>query len=447
MADSDSIHDLLVRGIAAAKSNLPQDAEEARYFLKWVLRSEGASFDEQAEAWLWLSQVEDDPAQKRECLENVLAINPGDPLARRGLAILNGQLNPQAVTQPIGPDKPIEAESATKTRRYVCPRCGGAMAFDPDRKQLTCGYCGNHMYEYDALQQGAVAPVEEQDFFAALPTEKAHAWELASTHTLNCQSCGAHFTLPPRALAGACPFCGSPHVIEAATTDQLIQPEGVLPFQFDADTAAKHLREWLSGQHFKPGDLDQRAAIQKPRGVYLPFWTFDLSGQMNWHAEIAEQRGRYAEWVPRDDIEIVLHDDLLIAASHSVSIDLLEQLDEFNTQALEQYSSDLLADWSAEIYQVSMADASLVARQRALKLAKEHVGHVKLAGQNFRNLQFNTAGVVIESFKLVLLPIWLSSYRYKDRPYVMAVNGQTAKVTGRIPRSGWQKTLAGIFGS
>ena len=71
-----------MRGIAAAKSNQPQDKDEARYFLNWVLRSSDAPLDDQAEAWLWLSQVEDDPVKKRDCLENVLAIDPGNPLAR-----------------------------------------------------------------------------------------------------------------------------------------------------------------------------------------------------------------------------------------------------------------------------------------------------------------------------------------------------------------------------
>ncbi|HZY44319.1 MAG TPA: TFIIB-type zinc ribbon-containing protein [Anaerolineae bacterium] len=445
MIDSDSIHDLLVRGIAAAKSNQPQDKEEARYFLNWALRSDGISYEQQAEAWLWLSQVEDAPAKKRDCLENVLAIDPGNPLARRGLLILAGQLKPEDVTNPIGPDQPIETSSAPKTRRYVCPRCGGSLAFDPNRKQLTCAYCGNHLYEYDAIQQGALAPIEEQNFIATLSTRKAHIWELASAHTLHCQSCGAHFTLPPTAISGACPFCASPQVIESAADDQLLQPEGVLPFQFDADAALKHAHHWLSAQRFRPDDLERRSAIQKPHGLYLPFWTFDLGGQMNWHAEIAEQRGRYTEWVPRTDLYIVLHDDLLVPGSHSVPIDLIEPIADFNTTALQPYSADLLADWSAEIYQVSLADASLVARQRAVQFAKKQIEHVNLAGERMRNLQLNSTGIVIESFKLVLLPVWIGSYQYQSRSYRIALNGQTAKGTGQIPRSGWQKTLSNIF--
>ena len=142
----------------------------------------------------------------------------------------------------------------------------------------------------------------------------------------------------------------------------------------------------------------------------------------------------------------MLHDDLLVPATHSVPIDLLEQQTDFNTTTLQPYSSDLLADWSAEIYQISMADASLVVRQRALKLARERVLHLKLAGEQVRNLQFNSTGMVIESFKLVLLPVWIGSYRYADRQQPIIVNGQTGKVSGRVTRNRWQKMLSGIFG-
>jgi hypothetical protein len=54
--------------------------------------------------------------------------------------------------------------------------------------------------------------------------------------------------------------------------------------------------------------------------------------------------------------------------------------------------------------------------------------------------------LIIESYRLVLLPVWITSYRYKKESFPVAVNGQTGKVAGHVPRSGWQKALAGFFG-
>ena len=60
---SDSARDLLVRGIAAAKA---QDTDQARFYLEWVLRTD-ASREQKIKAWLWLSEVSEDPDEKRDC--------------------------------------------------------------------------------------------------------------------------------------------------------------------------------------------------------------------------------------------------------------------------------------------------------------------------------------------------------------------------------------------
>jgi hypothetical protein len=43
------------------------------------------------QAWLWLSGAVDDPEDQRTALENVLALNPENPHARYGLAVLDGR--------------------------------------------------------------------------------------------------------------------------------------------------------------------------------------------------------------------------------------------------------------------------------------------------------------------------------------------------------------------
>ncbi len=446
---SETVREFLVRGIAAARTNNPKDIDEARYYLKRAINASDADFDQRAKAWLWLSQLEDDPVKKRDCLENVLAIDPSDPLARRGLAILDGRLKAADVldaAQLSDAARPIEPAAPAKSnvRRYACPKCGGRMAYHAAKRALTCEYCGNHLTEFQAIQQGALVP--EQDFTATLPTAKAHRWELATLRVLKCDGCGANFTLSPTQLSGACPFCGSAHLVETPTSLDLIQPEGVLPFQFEAEGARQFVTQWIDKLKFRPGDLDERAAVSLPRGVYLPCWTFDLGGQLKWHALIGEQRGRQTVWVPRDDVYLVYHDDLIVPASHTVSKDLLDDVLEYETQALIPYSIDLLADQAVEIYQVSLADASLVARQRALKLARDYVLHTSLAGEQVKDFQLNSLGLIVESYKLVLLPLWLTTYRYKNEHYRVAVNGQTGHVAGLAPRSGLQKALAGLFG-
>jgi hypothetical protein len=46
------------------------------------------------------------------------------------------------------------------------------------------------------------------------------------------------------------------------------------------------------------------------------------------------------------------------------------------------------------------------------------------------------------TFKHILLPIWISAYRYQDRVYRFLVNARTGQVQGGRPGSWWKITLA-----
>src|SRR5262245_55941443 len=67
------------------------------------------------QAWLWLSQVVSSPAEKIQCLQNVLKLNPDHPAAIRGLAALQAGQNvpsstPQAETPAVPPEPAPEPE-------------------------------------------------------------------------------------------------------------------------------------------------------------------------------------------------------------------------------------------------------------------------------------------------------------------------------------------------
>lgn len=62
---SESVRDLLVRGVAAAKDGAK---DEARFYLEWALRLD-PSDEQRIKAWLWLGEVCDDLAQKRNYLD------------------------------------------------------------------------------------------------------------------------------------------------------------------------------------------------------------------------------------------------------------------------------------------------------------------------------------------------------------------------------------------
>lgn len=129
--------DLLRTGIIEAKAG---DRNVARRYLDRAIYMSG-SHDVLAEAWFWMSEITDDPIEKRKDLENCLSHDLRHLRARRSLAILDGKLKPEEVINPdLMPSAATGVRSAN-AQRFMCPKCGGRMAFAPDGQTLICDYC------------------------------------------------------------------------------------------------------------------------------------------------------------------------------------------------------------------------------------------------------------------------------------------------------------------
>ncbi len=77
------------------------------------------------QAWLWLAGAVDDPLQQRDCLERVLAINPANQAARRGLAAI-------AASSPVTPAEAPPPEPAPPPRAAAQSSTGDAPVASTD---------------------------------------------------------------------------------------------------------------------------------------------------------------------------------------------------------------------------------------------------------------------------------------------------------------------------
>lgn len=137
MADTE-LKALLRAGIAAARAG---DKEQARHLLLQVIEQ-----DEQVEAaWLWLSDVVDDPAERQICLENVLALNPDNQAARAGLHWLLTQApaaTPPPAASPPPPPAPAAPASQIGPGPAAAPSQPPTLEIDP----FACPYCGGTIH-------------------------------------------------------------------------------------------------------------------------------------------------------------------------------------------------------------------------------------------------------------------------------------------------------------
>jgi LSD1 subclass zinc finger protein len=339
-----------------------------------------------------------------------------------------------------------------------CKECGGLLVYNPGVRSLTCQYCGT---VNDITAAAAPVQVEETDFFAFIETAESTAETMVAA-TVKCESCGSSTTLRPNVTADTCPFCGSALVIKSGTTSSFIKPKYMLPFTVDKKTGLEKFSSWLHGLWFAPNDLKKFAQNDKLRGLYIPYWTYDsdttseYTGMRGDHYYVSEnytttengktvtrtRQVRHTRWTPASGIVRDDFDDVLVIASSSLPENLANDLEPWDLAELTAFNEQFLSGFVAEKYQLDVKGGFQKAKQRMDEVirgtVRRHIG-----GDEQQITSVNTAYEKV-TFKHILLPIWLSAYRYQDKIYRFMINGRTGEVQGERPYSFWKIFFAVI---
>ncbi|MCA9899987.1 MAG: hypothetical protein KC433_17470, partial [Anaerolineales bacterium] len=131
-------------------------------------------------------------------------------------------------------------------------------------------------------------------------------------------------------------------------------------------------------------------------------------------------------------------------ASKKLNSDLAQAFSSFDLDSLQAYDSRFLADWPAERHTIPLADASLQARKQVLQELRRNPHRLTL--EDVRNLKLGSLGLIVESFKLALLPVWLAHYQVGGETFDVLVNGQTEDLVGKRPSRGVRGFFAKLFG-
>lgn len=421
------VESLLRMGVIEAKAG---SRGSARRYLEGAIAHSNDP-DLLADAWYWLSILAEEPSAQRAALESCLSYNFQHARARRDLAILDGKLDPQEIINPDSLSSKSEERQTANADRFVCPKCGGRMTFTPDGEQLVCEFCSR------GQTLNSEKEAQEQDFIVAMATARGHQKPVA-VQVFHCQGCGAEFILPAGVLSTVCAWCNSPHVISQDTKRDLVQPEGIIPHAFDRAQASRLLVNWVEQNGIKP-----QKKVEPPRGFYLPIWTFDIGGSIEYSGDRYEKDDnlfQQSQGIVHIQEEYPVHiNDLPVPASQKLDKNLVPILHTFDLSLVRPYDPRYLSGWTAEVYDVPMANASLDARSQAFSLFKHDLpGRIT----SLFNLKISSAGLAIESFKLVLLPAWITEIPTGEKPLLLLINGQN----GIIQIDPSAKPKSGLFG-
>ena len=345
-----------------------------------------------------------------------------------------------------------EAPVTTKVRKFPCEQCGADLQWNPGAVSLKCPYC-SFVKQIPQTSEGVVErPIEE-----ALSARKSIGWGM-ERKAFHCTRCGSSTTFEAGQAAGVCAFCGTPAVVEAPLDQNMVRPEGVLPFRFERDAAVGKFRSWVKGLWFRPNDLKHKSALTHMQGVYVPFWLFDAVTHSAWTAEAGhyyyvsvqvQENGRTVtrqqqrvRWVPAAGRLELFFDDLPTIASRGLDAGLAQSIEPFPTEGLAAYDTAYLSGFIAEEYAVDVKEALVAAKQRMeAEIRAACAGQIP--GDTYRNLVVRTSYSGV-AYKNALLPIWIAAYQYGGKAYRFIVNGVTGKMSGTAPWS-WVKITFAVL--
>jgi LSD1 subclass zinc finger protein len=336
--------------------------------------------------------------------------------------------------------------------KFNCTNCGAELLYKPGSTQLTCQYC-NASNEIPISDE-----VIEELAFETFVNELTKKNNQVTETYIKCGSCGASESIDNNHTSANCVYCGTSLTIGDASDEQVIQPKAILPFKIDKNEAYALFRKWINSFWFAPEKL-KKATLEANRfkGIYLPYWTFDTqtysvySGQRGTHyyetetyssnGETKTRQVQRTSWTNVTGSVSVNFDDILVVATKSLPQNLIEKLEPWDMPNLIAYEKSYLSGFITEKYQVDLATGFTQAKEYADRDIRAAV-HRDIGGDAQQVLTLQTKHDNI-TFKHILLPVYVSAYRYKDKLFQFLVNARTGEVQGDRPYS-WMK-IAGVI--
>ena len=176
--------------------------------------------------------------------------------------------------------------------------------------------------------------------------------------------------------------------------------------------------------------------------MYVPFWLFDstVDAQAEFKAAIVRIYDTANETVTErrvyncqraGEMQFV---KIPADGSKKMNDDFMDSIEPFNYNELVEFNTAYLTGYLADKYDVSAEECTERVNKR---MENSAIAVLKSSVDGYDECEVEDYAVVKDIGKVLyaMVPVWILTTRYNDKPYTFMMNGQTGKVVGSLPYS------------
>ena len=325
---------------------------------------------------------------------------------------------------------------------YKCPSCGAPLSYSAETLDFHCIYCGSHFTKEQLHEDSQEVSEAEREFYEQDGTDEQRITFGNDNKLYNCPGCGAAvFTDSELSASSLCVYCHSPIVLAGRLSGDF-RPDKIVPFQKTREYAEKQFYQWIAPKKFFVAKgFGSKDSLEKMQGIYIPFWLADctVNGKITADCSKTISSSRQGDYIVTTVAKsnAVREGSLKFSgvpadASSKADDALMDSIEPFDYSKLIDFDMSYLSGHSALRYDVTkeMSDQRIDAR--VLEASEEELKK-DISGYTTVNVTSRDIRIAERNYKQAMLPMWFMTFKYQNKMYYFAMNGQTGKFGGEIP--------------
>lgn len=330
-----------------------------------------------------------------------------------------------------------------------CPACGAPILYKPNLKKWKCDYCKSE-FTLEEMKKYNNASNEKNNIKEEVKTKIQKEKDNTNYYEYNCKDCGAKIIADENTAATFCVYCGNTAILKEKLSGKFA-PDMIIPFKNEKEKAIEAFKSLNKGRPLMPNFFNDEKNIEKIKGVYIPFWLYDVKV----NGELDATSTTSTTWTVGDTVYTktdtyrleregeMSFNKIPVDGSTRFDNDIMNTIEPFNYSELEEYNHAYLSGFLAEKYDVDEETSFKDAEERSLNSARDTIKDDM--GMGIKTIVNDTLTSTKLLTKYVLLPVWMINVKYKDKFYTFAMNGQTGEFVGNIPVDKKKAFIYGIL--